>query len=58
VAVNVQSQTKDLCDSFTSPCRLCYVDIAARNFVSPVKLCVYRGYIFGLSKYSKTKADE
>lgn len=58
MAINVRSQTEDLCDSFTSPCCLCFIDITACDFVSLVTLCVYIGYIFGLSRYSKTKADE
>lgn len=57
-AINVQSQTEDLCDTHISPCCLCFVDITVCNFMSPVTLCVYIGRIFGLSKYSKTKADE
>lgn len=58
VAINVQSQMEDLCDTHLSHCCLCFVDITVGNFVSPVTLCVYIGYIFGLSKYSNSKADE
>lgn len=58
MAINVQSQTEGLCDSLSSARSLYFVDTTASNFVSPVTLCVCVGYIFGLSKYWKTKADE